>query len=126
MLLGQGTELAPAFETERKTHDPEQLQLEEVIVSMHATSQHQHSNTMRFKGQLGKISIFALIDSGSIHSFINPMVFSADTYQIHETKPMVVMVANGEHMVTDSKCASLNFSIQGFEFLPELRLLPIK
>jgi Retroviral aspartyl protease len=38
---------------------------------------------------------------------------------------MVVMVANGDRMVTDSKCEALHFSIQGNEFSHDLSLLPV-
>jgi predicted transcriptional regulator len=36
----------------------------EAIVFMHATSNNSCSNIMRFKGQIGTFSIFALIDVG--------------------------------------------------------------
>jgi Retroviral aspartyl protease len=39
---------------------------------------------------------------------------------------MVVMVANGEQMVTDSKCQALLFSIQGHQFCHDLCLLPVQ
>jgi hypothetical protein len=41
------------------------------------------------------------------------------------TAPMIVMVAYGEKMVTDSLCTKLQFEIQGHEFEGELRLLNI-
>jgi Reverse transcriptase (RNA-dependent DNA polymerase)/RNase H-like domain found in reverse transcriptase/Retroviral aspartyl protease len=39
---------------------------------------------------------------------------------------MVVMVANGDRMVTDSTCQALLFSIQGYQFCHDLRLLPMQ
>jgi hypothetical protein len=47
---------------------------EEAIVSMHATSNNPVSNTMRFKGFIGAVPVFALINSGSTHNFVNPSV----------------------------------------------------
>jgi RNase P/RNase MRP subunit p29 len=105
--------------------ETEDIQVE-AFVSMHATSSATHTSTMKFKGVIGSKPIFALIDSGSTHSFINPAVLQDHTCHIQNTHPMVVMVANEERMVTNSKCDSLLFSIHGFEFKHELRLLPVK
>jgi RNase H-like domain found in reverse transcriptase/Reverse transcriptase (RNA-dependent DNA polymerase)/Integrase zinc binding domain/Retroviral aspartyl protease/Integrase core domain/Retrotransposon gag protein/Chromo (CHRromatin Organisation MOdifier) domain len=108
------------------SQEPVMDHAEEAIVSMHATSNSPVSNTMRFKGFIGTVPVFALIDSGSTHSFVNPSVLQAEHHHIVFTNPMIVMVANGERMVTDSKCEAMQFSIQGFEFQHDLRLLPVK
>jgi Retroviral aspartyl protease/Ty3 transposon capsid-like protein len=129
MLVGQHTEQEEdGVPAEMNNNPPEEEQqvTEEVIVSMHATSNNPCSNTMRFKGQIGTFPIFALIDSGSTHSFVNPTVLKDHTSHIMATNPMVVMVANGERMVTDSKCQALLFSIQGHQFCHDLRLLPVQ
>jgi Retroviral aspartyl protease len=70
--------------------------------------------------------VFALIDSGSTHSFVNPAVLQGQSYHIVNTNPMVVMVANENKMVTDSKCEALLFSIQNHEFKHDLRVLSVK
>lgn len=80
---------------------------------------------MKLKGQLGKRPVYALLDSGSTHSFVDPAVLQGIQCQIVKTAPMIVMVANGEKMVTDSKCTKLQFEIKGHEFEGELRLLNI-
>jgi Retroviral aspartyl protease len=99
---------------------------DEAIVLMHATSSNPMSNTMRCKGFIGTILVFALIDNGLTHSFVNPSVLQAQHYQIVSTNPIIVMVANGERRVTDSKCEALQFSIQGFEFHHNLRILLVR
>jgi Aspartyl protease len=76
------------------------LPMEEAFVSMHASSNSQQTSTMKFKGFIGNTPISALIDSGSTHSFINPAILQGQKCQVQETHPMVVMVANGERMVT--------------------------
>jgi hypothetical protein len=76
------------------TEDPE-----EAIVSMHATSGNHSANTIQFKGQIGNQPVFALIDSGSTHSFVNPNVLNQHSAQIIITNPMIVMVVNGAKMV---------------------------
>jgi Retroviral aspartyl protease len=99
---------------------------EEAIVSMHATTNNPKVNTMKFKGYIGKTPITVLIDSESTHSFVNPAILRGQTCQLMDTHPMIVMVVNGEHMVTDSKCQALSFSIQGTPFTGDLRLLPVQ
>ena len=45
--------------------------------------------------------------------------------QIVQTNPMIGLVANGARMVTDTKCESLQFSIQGEFFTADLRVLEV-
>jgi Retroviral aspartyl protease len=111
--LGNGEEVAPK-------------DTEEAIVSIHATSNNLVSNTMRFKGFIGTIPVFALIDSGSTQSFVNPAVLHTQKHSVISTNSMIVMVSNGERMVTDSKCEVLQFFIQGIEFHHDMRILPVK
>jgi Retroviral aspartyl protease len=100
-------------------------QAEEVIVFMHATSNNPTYNTMKLKGQIGTVPVFTLIDSGSTHSFVNPSVLQDGIHHIVTTNPMIVMAANGDRMVTDSKCSALRFLIQGHKFEHDLRVLPV-
>lgn len=51
-----------------------EFKAEETIISMHATTSNPQVNTMSFKGQIGDIPVFALIDSRSTHNFIDPNV----------------------------------------------------
>jgi hypothetical protein len=66
MLLGQ--------EDQEVEHLPEEIDMgdqdgeqaiEEVVISMHVTHPNPFMQSIRFKGQLGTNSIFALLDSGS-------------------------------------------------------------
>jgi Retroviral aspartyl protease/Ty3 transposon capsid-like protein len=128
MMLGQEEEERELTQLEEEdapvlTH---QDHTEEAIVSMHATSSIPLANTMRFKGQIGQQSVFTLIDSESTHSFVNPNVVHDQNDRVISTNPMIVMVANGSRMVTDSTCQGLQFSIQGHDFCHDLRLLQVQ
>jgi Retroviral aspartyl protease len=123
MLLGESEAIAEEEKTEPVQDETVNPPLEEAFVSMHATSYNQRPNTMKFEGQLGNTPIYALIDSRSTHNFINLVALQGQMCQIQDINPMMVMVANGEKMITDFKCASLLFFIQGYEFKHELRLL---
>jgi RNase H-like domain found in reverse transcriptase/Reverse transcriptase (RNA-dependent DNA polymerase)/Integrase zinc binding domain/Retroviral aspartyl protease/Ty3 transposon capsid-like protein/Integrase core domain/Chromo (CHRromatin Organisation MOdifier) domain len=104
----------------------QELDNEEAIVSVHLTKPNPHSQCLKFKGKIGNVPVFALIDSGSTHSFIDPSVLRDQQCQIEPTKPLIVMVANGAKMVTDSKCTNLQFSLQGHDFTGNLRLFQIQ
>jgi Retroviral aspartyl protease len=45
---------------------------------------------------------------------------------VEVTKSLVVMVANGQRMITDTHCAALSFSLQGHAFKGDLCLLQIQ
>lgn len=79
---------------------------------MHATTTNPQINTMRFKGKIGDIHVYVLFDSGSTHSFVDPTMLKGQSCQVVETNPMIIIVANGERMVTDSKYEVLTFIIQ--------------
>ena len=66
------------------------------------------------------------MDSGSTHSFIHPQVLRDINCTISRTIPMIVMMANGEKMVTDTRCEGLTYSIQGYQFTDNLRVLNIQ
>jgi Retroviral aspartyl protease len=103
-----------------------ELDIKEAVISMHATHRNLFMQTMKFKGQIGKNSIYALIDSGSTHSFVDPVVLQSQHFTVKVTKPLIVMTANGQRMVTDTHYTSLTFSLQGNTFTGDLQLLQIQ
>jgi hypothetical protein len=48
--------------------------IEEAVVFMHVTHPNSYLKCMKFKGQIGKSLIYALIDSRSTYSFVDPTV----------------------------------------------------
>jgi hypothetical protein len=73
MLIGNEEDM-PISEEEGCITLEEDTNAEEAIVSMQATTSNPKSSTMKFKGYIGKIPVTALVDSGSTHSFVNPVV----------------------------------------------------
>lgn len=127
MLLGDGEEELEAIPEwkEEVQITPDQMEgTVEAIVSVHATSNNPNLKCMKFKGQIEGKSVYALMDSGSTHSFIDPAVLQGLNCTIVITQPMVVTVANGAKMVTDAMC-KLPFDIQDHNFVAELRLLQV-
>jgi Retroviral aspartyl protease len=126
MLLGHEQPSDESLASELPDSRVEEIQTEEAVVSLHATQSHLKQNTMWFKGQIGQKTVCALLDSGSTHSFVDPLVLRDQNITIEETHPLIVMVANGARMVTDSKCPALQFSLQGHDFSGDFRLLQIQ
>jgi predicted glycoside hydrolase/deacetylase ChbG (UPF0249 family) len=127
MLLGQekkGVELM--HEEAEPVAAYTEMEIEEGVISMRATHHNSFVQTMKFKGQIGKNINYALIDSGSTHNFVDPAILQGQQFTAEVTKPLIVMVANGQRMVTDTHYAALNFSLQGNLFTDDLRLLQIQ
>ncbi|KAJ4755941.1 polyprotein [Rhynchospora pubera] len=100
--------------------------VEETVISLFAARDPSRVRNMKFKGFVGSTPVCALVDSGSTHSFVNPDVVHSKSFKIAKTAPMAVVVANGNKMLTDAECKGLKFSIQGKEFIKDMRLLNIK
>jgi hypothetical protein len=82
MLMGHDTpDPTPAMLMEDSPQEEGlELEHEKAIVSMHATSHNPVHSTIRFKGQIRTVPVFALIDSGSTHIFVNPSVLHTNLH----------------------------------------------
>jgi Retroviral aspartyl protease len=109
-----------------KVREEDDYKVEEAVISMFAISENPHLSTMRFKGKIGNREICALLDNGSTHSFVNPGVLQGLNYAVVKTEPIIVMLAKGTKVVTDSKCMKLRYSLQGNEFCDDVRVLNIQ
>jgi Retroviral aspartyl protease len=109
-------------ESEKEELRDESLEIEEATMSMFNTCNTGAVRIMKFKGEIQKLPICALLDSGSTHSFVNPMVLRNNKKHMMQTLPIIVTVANGARMVTDQVCKALTFSIQGNQFERDMRI----
>lgn len=66
-------------------------------------------NTIKLPGMVQKQSMDILVDSRSTHSFLDPKLLSQLRKELEKTKPLLVIVANGEQMVCDSICQGLSW-----------------
>jgi hypothetical protein len=74
MLLGQDQVLEADDDICPIPLEDPPLITEEVVVSLHATHSKHSLSTLRFKGAIGKVPVCALVDRGSTHSFVDPIV----------------------------------------------------
>jgi hypothetical protein len=81
MLLGQEVNEGDTLpQLEEFTTDIESP-AEDTMVLMYATHSNPHINTMQFKGQVGLKPVYALLNSDSTHSFVDPSVLPSKSHQ---------------------------------------------
>lgn len=71
-----------------------------------------------------KISI--LIDSGSIHSFVDEKLVRVLNCATNEYRVMTVRVANGDKLESKAVCQPLVCGVQGWDFQCKLRTLKLR
>ncbi|XP_026459437.1 uncharacterized protein LOC113360105 [Papaver somniferum] len=98
---------------------------EEVEISVHALAGNVSHNTIRIEGASKKQPLTILIDSGSTHSFLDPAAAARCGGNLVPTASLLVAVANGNKMVSDAKCPSFKWQMQGHQFQFEMRLLTL-
>lgn len=80
---------------------------EELQVSMHAMSgTSSEASTFTLKVKIGKIHAIALVDNGSMATFMTPSIALKAQCKISNHAPIKVAVANGNILITESQ--SLN------------------
>ncbi|XP_026398913.1 uncharacterized protein LOC113294751 [Papaver somniferum] len=77
------------------------------------------------EGASKKQPLTILIDSGSTHSFLGPAAAARCGGNLVPTASLLVAVANGNKMVSDAKCPSFQWQMQGHQFQFEMRLLTL-
>ncbi|XP_026447251.1 uncharacterized protein LOC113347788 [Papaver somniferum] len=98
---------------------------EEVEISVHALAGNVSHNTIRIEGASKKHPLTILIDSGSTHSFLDPAAAARCGGNLVPTASLLVAVANGNKMVSDAKCPSFHWLMQGHQFQFDVRLLTL-
>lgn len=119
------TEEYEGLTVEEIVEEPEVDQPDQATISVCVHNAGINTDTPRFKGQLGHIPICALVDSGSTHSFISPVVISAINLKGKPTSPVSFRVANGQKMFSTMLCTGVIFTLQGKEIEADLRVLDV-
>ncbi|KAF5468519.1 hypothetical protein F2P56_012664 [Juglans regia] len=85
----------------------EQLVTEEeegLEVSINAISGCSNNNAMKLLGRIGSYVVEILVDSGSTHNFLDPLVVQAAKLKVHDDLKLQVRVANGDKLVSSGSC----------------------
>jgi Retroviral aspartyl protease len=67
----------------------------------------------------------ALLDSGSTHSFISPIIVQKLSLKTHGTTPLSFTTACNATMIFHSICRNTTFYLQGHAFEGDLRVLTV-
>jgi Retroviral aspartyl protease len=126
MEANEGSDNTDSENEEGGTTEENVTEVEQAIVSMFDINDNKAVKIMKFKGKVDKMSVCALLDSGSTHFFVNPTVLQGEKIKVTQIVPMMVTLANGAKMVTDLYCEDLQFQIQGYEFERNVRVLDVQ
>jgi hypothetical protein len=96
-----------------------------MLLSAAASSGQSSSRTLQFSGTLGGIAVRILVDSGSSHSFLSSSVATQLPGVSPVPKPVSVTVANGGSMQCTAELVSAEWSVQGYSFHSNLKILPL-
>lgn len=69
--------------------------------------------------------VVILLDSGSTHSFLDPVVLSRVLLPVDTTVKLQVRVANGAKVDNEGRCHSVTLKIQGHMFTTTFYLIPL-
>ncbi|XP_059292482.1 uncharacterized protein LOC132045931 [Lycium ferocissimum] len=129
----EGVEGEPEPEVEEFVDVPETLEepVEEqaeisinVILGLSNTS--SPHKTIKIMGFVKKIPIIVLIDTGSTHSFVDPIMLKKLNKQAQFlSKTMKIVVANGQILTCDKICTGFNWKMQEEGFIFDIRVLKI-
>ncbi|KAF5480441.1 hypothetical protein F2P56_001190 [Juglans regia] len=92
-------------------------------ISLHAIIGFMHPKTMRVKGKIGNRWVVIIIDSGSTHNFLDPVVLSRVHIPLVNEDKIRVKVANGEMVNSEGKVTGVNVSVQGSYFLVDMYVM---
>jgi len=80
---------------------------------------------MRVIGKVGSQSIHILIDSDSIHNFLDSSTAKKLRYELQKIPPLVVAVANGAQLKCIGMCRNFAWSLGDLECVSEVYLVPL-
>lgn len=64
-----------------------------------------------------------LIDSGSTHNFIDPKILRNERLAVNPIEAVRVQVANGESLLSERKCPTMEVKVENQKFMIEAYLL---
>lgn len=95
------------------------------VISINALSGNATFNCMRVVRQYGKKKLHILIDNGSTHNFLDIRVANELGCKLEKTKPMTVVAAIGDNVITGYRCSNFEWKVQGYHLTTEVRTLPL-
>lgn len=94
-------------------------------ISLRALNGEANHYTLQVRDMVKKKPLTILIGSGSTHSFIYLRAAEMLGCVLQPTAKLLVIVADGSKVINDAKCPILKWSMQGQEYIHEIRVLPL-
>lgn len=79
---------------------------------------------MRLLGRIGDCSVEILVDSGSTHNFLDPLVLRAAKLKVQREARLQVKLANGDTVLNKGSCNDI-INIQGSRFTIPFHVLSL-
>ncbi|KAG8371792.1 hypothetical protein BUALT_Bualt13G0125000 [Buddleja alternifolia] len=103
----------------------ENLTSEDMTISTNAISGSSDLNTLRIQGLFKHSPVQILIDSGNTHCFLDEDVAIKLRCSVEYTNPMLISVADGKKIVSNTICPDFSWDIQGSKFTYPMRLIKL-
>lgn len=94
-------------------------------ISFHAITGSSHPKTIRIIGRVENQRVVILIDSGSTHNFLDSSIVKKTQLLLNQESIIKVQLANGEQLLSESKCAGVRVEMQQFSFITEAFVIVI-
>jgi hypothetical protein len=82
--------------------------------------------TLKICGQVGKLDVLILVDSGSVGTFISDQLATKLQVETVECSPAHFVADDGSPMVCSQKVLHLPWTAQGYSFTSTVGILPLK
>lgn len=97
-----------------------------VKISLHAFTSIRMGRTVRWKMLVNGHELFALVDSGSTHTFLAEAVAHRLCMMPRPRPGMGVTMANGDRVTSSSVCTNTHFIIGHEEFFVDYYVIPLE
>lgn len=100
-------------------------QEKEVEITLYALTGTPTPGTMRVRGKVNGNGLVILIDTGSIHNFVDASLISGLQFRVDVSKVLEVKVANGSVVKSQGFCSNVPMCIQGVKFCIQFHVLAL-
>lgn len=116
-------------DTQTSTDSPPTPEAEVVtgdISSMNTLAGQNNPRSLRMLGMISSHSFHVLIDGGSTHNFIKPLLAEKLGLHVKPTQPFRVYIGNGDYLICSLYCPQIPLCLQGTTFTIDVFLLAIE
>jgi hypothetical protein len=121
-------ELLDALEATDSDEGCEESDSKEIIMTVNQQNSDvsQKRRTMRLCGQIGKLPVLILVDSGSVGTFISSDLAKQLPHTLTTCAPAQFVTTDGSPMTCNQKIQGLHWMCQGHTFVSDAGVLPLR